>query len=178
LARAGRSHNNADALSRRPCFHEKIDCTYCSKVESKTQLALLHTNDTQSKDQNEQETDKSPQVCSVQTRSKKNSSTEKVDRSLPPVEVMDIPYTVAETPAPPYVLTNIDSLNAAKSLSEIQRKRVILNVGENGSRRHQRQLQRVYSPRWLVRGPPSNHTRTRMCQLISCTGTLDFSTLC
>jgi hypothetical protein len=42
---------------------------------------------------------------------------------------MDIPYTVAEAPAPPYIPTSIRSLNAAKCLSEIQTKRVILNVG-------------------------------------------------
>jgi hypothetical protein len=42
---------------------------------------------------------------------------------------MDIPYTVAETSAPPYIPTSIGSLNAAKCLSEIQMKRVILNVG-------------------------------------------------
>jgi hypothetical protein len=41
---------------------------------------------------------------------------------------MNIPYTVAETPVNPYVPTNIDSLNATRHLSEIQ-KRVILNVG-------------------------------------------------
>ena len=31
--RAGRLHNNCDALSRRPCFD--LNCKYCERVESK-----------------------------------------------------------------------------------------------------------------------------------------------
>ena len=31
--RLGRSHGNADALSRRPC--DEIDCTFCSQLEKK-----------------------------------------------------------------------------------------------------------------------------------------------
>ena len=33
IPRTGKSHRNADALSRRPCIIE--ECTYCLKVEAK-----------------------------------------------------------------------------------------------------------------------------------------------
>ena len=36
--RAGRSHNNADALSRRPCFVKSPDCKHCLRAENNYEL--------------------------------------------------------------------------------------------------------------------------------------------
>ena len=36
--RAGRSHNNTDALSRRPCFVESPDCKHCLRAENNYEL--------------------------------------------------------------------------------------------------------------------------------------------
>jgi hypothetical protein len=36
--RQGRKHNNADALSRRPCLEE---CTHCHKVEARADIKLV-----------------------------------------------------------------------------------------------------------------------------------------
>jgi hypothetical protein len=33
--RAGRSHNNADALSRRPCYNYSTECAHCTRAEKK-----------------------------------------------------------------------------------------------------------------------------------------------
>ncbi|UFO01039.1 hypothetical protein LOK48_06560 (plasmid) [Wolbachia endosymbiont of Corcyra cephalonica] len=39
--RSGKSHNNADALSRRPCSE---DCTHCLKQENREQVKLIRTH--------------------------------------------------------------------------------------------------------------------------------------
>ena len=80
--RAGHSHNNADALSRRPCFQEGSDCTHCSKIENK--FKPLQIGEKQNNNCAEGKNDDksmapctspdSHKVCKVKTRSKRESS--------------------------------------------------------------------------------------------------------
>lgn len=63
--RAGRSHNNADALSRRPCVEQ--ECSHCNRIENKESI-----------DRPAQEQQMSRKIICATTRSKQRGATPEI----------------------------------------------------------------------------------------------------